>query len=463
MSDDEMDIDEELRREQALEKKPKGKSAASPPPPAAEKEKQKEKQRSGGGGGGGGAGVNPFGQMMAAGRNMKDQAPVEVDHEHDENGDADAHGHGHGDKKSPTGGITSSSSSSSSKKQRDAMEVDDDDNDSDDDAPGAVFGMAATSTGGKGKGKEKAPASVTLATGGTGAMVASRETLPWVEKYRPQTMAEIVSHQDIVAVLERFIKTKSLPHLLFHGPPGTGKTSLILTIARQLYGPKFNAMTLELNASDDRGIDVVRNEIKEFASTRTIFSADFKLIILDEADAMTNAAQAALRRVIEKYTKNVRFCLICNYVSKIIPALQSRCTRFRFAPLNPDLVKTRLNEVIAAEKVTIDAQGIDALLRLSAGDMRKTLNILQATTAAFGTVTEEAVYLTTGSPLPADIERIVVWLLNEDFKTGFTSNPPPHPPFPLPPSPVSPSPVSLLCFLAMLFPPHHRRNHAAQN
>jgi replication factor C subunit 3/5 len=176
-----------------------------------------------------------------------------------------------------------------------------------------------------------------------------QDSLPWVEKYRPKDFSELVAHEDITNTIQRLIDQNRLPHLLFYGPPGTGKTSTILACARRLYGPNYHSMVLELNASDDRGIDVVREQIKDFASTRKIFSSGIKLVILDEADAMTNAAQAALRRVIEKFTKNTRFCLICNYISKIIPALQSRCTRFRFGPIPKDAVSKRLNHVIECE------------------------------------------------------------------------------------------------------------------
>jgi replication factor C subunit 3/5 len=147
------------------------------------------------------------------------------------------------------------------------------------------------------------------------------------------------------------MKEGTLPHLLFYGPPGTGKTSTILACAKMMYTPQqFSSMVLELNASDDRGINVVRTQILNFASTKMIFKSGVKLIILDEADAMTNDAQNALRRIIEKFTDNVRFCLICNYLSKIIPALQSRCTRFRFGPLRFDQMVPRLKEVIDSEK-----------------------------------------------------------------------------------------------------------------
>lgn len=180
-------------------------------------------------------------------------------------------------------------------------------------------------------------------------------------------------------------------------------------------------MVLELNASDDRGIDIVRGPILSFASTRTIFKRGFKLVILDEADAMTQDAQNALRRVIKKFTENTRFCLICNYLSKIIPALQSRCTRFRFGPLTPELMVPRLEHVVQEENVDISEDGMKALVTLSSGDMRRALNILQSTNMAFGKVTEETVYTCTGHPLKTDIANILDWMLNQDFTTAYKS------------------------------------------
>ncbi|KAF2360327.1 Replication factor C C-terminal [Trinorchestia longiramus] len=253
-------------------------------------------------------------------------------------------------------------------------------------------------------------------------MVTSANTgnLPWVEKYRPQSLDELVSHDHILSTIEKFIKEDHLPHLLFYGPPGTGKTSTILACARQLYEPKhFNSMVLELNASDDRGINVVREQILNFASTRTIFKAGFKIVILDEADAMTNDAQNALRRVIEKFTENVRFCLICNYLSKIIPAIQSRCTRFRFGPLTTDQMLPRLQMVVQEEKVDMTTDGKQALVVLAGGDMRRVLNVLQSTHLAYGKVTEDNVYTCVGHPLRSDIKTIINWMLNEDFQTAY--------------------------------------------
>ncbi|CAG7659643.1 unnamed protein product [Allacma fusca] len=259
-----------------------------------------------------------------------------------------------------------------------------------------------------------------------------RQNLPWVEKYRPQKLEELISHDEIINTIRRFVEKDRLPHLLFYGPPGTGKTSTILACAKELYTPKqFNSMVLELNASDDRGIGIVRGQIMNFASTKTMFTSKFKLIILDEADAMTNDAQSALRRVIEKYTSNVRFCIIANYLSKIIPAIQSRCTRFRFAPLNPNQIMPRLDYVIEQEGLNVTEDAKKALIKLGEGDMRKVLNILQSTALAFSissdpngrndevSLTEEHMYACTGAPMPADIERIVNWMLSEDVTSTF--------------------------------------------
>ncbi|GAA6059160.1 hypothetical protein JCM10212_005505 [Sporobolomyces blumeae] len=256
------------------------------------------------------------------------------------------------------------------------------------------------------------------------ASLVGSDHLPWVEKYRPATLDDVVAHKDIISTIDSFIAKNRVPHLLFYGPPGTGKTSTILAVARKIYGSQ-NVMRnncLELNASDDRGIDVVRDQIKNFASTRMqgTTTAGFKLIILDEADMMTQAAQSALRRVIEQYTKNVRFCIICNYVNKIIPAIQSRCTRFRFGPLPQPEVEKRLQHVVDAEGVQLTADGKRALLKLSRGDMRRALNVLQACHAAYEMTDEKAVYNCTGNPDPQDIEEILRSMMNDSFETAHT-------------------------------------------
>eukprot|EP00029_Vermamoeba_vermiformis_P012149 TRINITY_DN6962_c0_g1_i1.p1 TRINITY_DN6962_c0_g1~~TRINITY_DN6962_c0_g1_i1.p1 ORF type:complete len:369 (+),score=137.16 TRINITY_DN6962_c0_g1_i1:34-1107(+) len=249
----------------------------------------------------------------------------------------------------------------------------------------------------------------------------STDTLPWVEKYRPASFDDLIAHDDIISTLNKLLDSRKLPHLLFYGPPGTGKTSTIKCLARKLIGgANYQSQVLELNASDERRIQTVRDTIKDFASTKLLNSeGGVKLIILDEADAMTNDAQAALRRVIEKFTRTTRFCLICNHVNKVVPAIQSRCTKFRFPPLREAQVRERLNHVVTAEHVSITEDGLKAVIRLGAGDMRRCLNILQATHMSAVEVTEEAVYNCTGSPLPRDIQLRVESMLNDDFATAF--------------------------------------------
>ncbi|CAG0912671.1 unnamed protein product [Notodromas monacha] len=249
--------------------------------------------------------------------------------------------------------------------------------------------------------------------------IVSRSNLPWVEKYRPTKLDELIAHEDILKTISKFMREGTLPHLLFYGPPGTGKTSTILACAKMMYSPKqFSSMVLELNASDDRGINVVRTQVLSFASTKTIFKTGLKLIILDEADAMTNDAQNALRRIIEKFTDNVRFCMICNYLSKIIPALQSRCTRFRFGPLSTTQMIPRMRDVIESENIKVTEEGLQSVVELAEGDMRKALNLLQSCSMAFPEVNAETTYTTLGHPTPQDVLTIMNWLLNADFSVA---------------------------------------------
>uniref|UniRef100_A0A1I7ZFX3 Activator 1 subunit 5 n=1 Tax=Steinernema glaseri TaxID=37863 RepID=A0A1I7ZFX3_9BILA len=253
--------------------------------------------------------------------------------------------------------------------------------------------------------------------------VPTGKNLPWVEKYRPHTMDQLVSHTEIIKTLTNLTQQNRLPHLLFYGPPGTGKTSTILACARTMYTPQqYKSVVLELNASDDRGIDVVREQIISFSQSKSLVadvSKCVKLVILDEADAMTKDAQNALRRVIEKYSDNVRFCMICNYLSKIIPAIQSRCMRFRFAPLKTEQIVPRLLEIAKAEDVNLTDDGKDALLALAEGDMRRVLNILQSTAMAFPVVNEENIYTCVGQPLPVIIKNILRILLNETVEDAI--------------------------------------------
>ena len=243
--------------------------------------------------------------------------------------------------------------------------------------------------------------------------------LPWIEKYRPQTLSSITSHDNIIHALEKFVENKSLPHILFYGPPGTGKTSTIIACAKDLYKSYYPYMVLEFNASDERGVDVVRDKIKTFVSSQNFFCKGFKLVILDETDAMTYDAQKILRQVIEKYSSNARFCLICNYVSKIINALQSRCTKFRFSPLSNDQMFNKLSEIVDEEGIDATEKGIRTIIKLSCGDMRKALNILQSTFMTFTKITESSVYQTTNCYKKKDVERIFKWITKYPFNECY--------------------------------------------
>jgi len=253
------------------------------------------------------------------------------------------------------------------------------------------------------------------------------KTLPWIEKYRPDNLDDIIFHQDIINTLKNFINNKCLPHLLFYGPPGSGKTSTITSCANKLYGEYSKFMVLELNASDDRGIEVVRTKIKQFATSKSVFYNDpnndnkniFKLVILDETDAMTDDAQANLRKVVEEYTQNTRFCLICNYIQKIIPALQSRCTRFRFSPLPNNMIKKKIKQIVVKESIKSSNKGIDTVTKRSNGDLRKALNILQATYMTYHLINEKNVNLCIGYPDDKTIEYILSSLYNDKFNIAY--------------------------------------------
>ncbi|XP_012259408.1 replication factor C subunit 4 [Athalia rosae] len=229
---------------------------------------------------------------------------------------------------------------------------------------------------------------------------------PWVEKYRPKTVEEVVEQGEVVKVLQQCLLGGDFPNLLFYGPPGTGKTSTILAAARQLFGDMYKERILELNASDERGIQVIREKVKTFAQlTASATRPDgkpcppYKIIILDEADSMTNAAQAALRRTMERESRSTRFCLICNYVSRIIEPLTSRCTKFRFKPLGEEKIIERLELICKEEDLKADTSALTKVVEASGGDMRRAITCLQSVTRLKGKgieITEDDVLEVTG-------------------------------------------------------------------
>jgi len=236
----------------------------------------------------------------------------------------------------------------------------------------------------------------------------------WIEKYRPKRLKEVIGQEEIVERLESYVKNKSMPHLLFAGRPGTGKTSCAIALVREFFGDGWRLNFQELNASDERGIETVRNKVKDFARMAPIGS-DFKIIFLDEADALTGDAQAALRRTMEMYTRTCRFILSCNYSSKIIEPIQSRCAVFSFRPLRSDDVKKYLRHIAKSEKLDISDDGMEALIYVAQGDMRRATNSLQVAAALGGKVTEDTIYRSTQTVRPEQVQALINTALKGDF------------------------------------------------
>ncbi|KAL1527069.1 hypothetical protein AB1Y20_015752 [Prymnesium parvum] len=215
-------------------------------------------------------------------------------------------------------------------------------------------------------------------------------TTPWVEKYRPKSVDDISHQGEVIESLRCAIEQKNLPHLIFYGPPGTGKTSTILAAARQLFGTEYRSRVMELNASDERGIAVVREKIKSFAQVAVSASSGphapppYKLIVLDEADSMTTDAQSALRRTMETYSKVTRFCIICNYISRIIPPISSRCAKFRFKSIPHEAMVQRLQHIAQQEGVSSSTEVLRELTHQSEGDMRRAIQMLQSLHRLYG-------------------------------------------------------------------------------
>jgi len=236
----------------------------------------------------------------------------------------------------------------------------------------------------------------------------------WTEKYRPDTLDEIVGQEKIVERLSAFEQQGTIPHLMFAGPAGTGKTTSAVALAKDLYGDQWKQNFMETNASDERGIDVVRDKIKNFARTKPV-NADYKIIFLDEADALTTDAQQALRRTMEQFSDNARFILSCNYSSKIIDPIQSRCAVFRFNRLENEQVEEYITRIAEGEGFKISREAIDAVLRVSDGDLRRVTNVLQTATMAKDKIEEEDIYGAAASLKPDEINEILEKALKGDF------------------------------------------------
>jgi replication factor C small subunit len=237
----------------------------------------------------------------------------------------------------------------------------------------------------------------------------------WTEKYRPEKFEEVVGQQEIVKRVKSLVQSINIPHLLFAGPAGIGKSTLALIIVKELFGENWKQNYLELNASDERGIDVVRQKVKDFARTKSLGAVPFKVIFLDEADALTKEAQQALRRTMENYTNTCRFILSCNYSSKIIDPIQSRCVVFRFKLLEKKDVSTVLKKIAEKENLKLADDAFNALYEASEGDCRRAINLLQATASISPDINAEMINIISAKTKPANIKVVLDYALVGDF------------------------------------------------
>lgn len=237
----------------------------------------------------------------------------------------------------------------------------------------------------------------------------------WTEKYRPSSFIEVVGQQEILKRVKSLVQAMNIPHLMFAGPAGTGKSTLALIIVKELFGSAWRDNYLELNASDERGIDVVRQKVKDFARTKAFENVPFKVIFLDEADALTREAQQALRRTMENFTNTCRFILGCNYSSSIIDPIQSRCVMFRFKLLEKKDVSAVINRIAEKEKLKLTDDAYEILYEASEGDCRRAINLLQATASISLDINGEMISMISSSSKPPGVRVVLDYALAGDF------------------------------------------------